>query len=190
MTTPRDEPAPIEETGVGWPGAPSPARKPATPPAKPSVPSPPPRPAPRRSFEATLPPVRPGTVTAAAVIMFVRSGFGLLACCALSLLAGNADLGPNQSNLLLLLSVILVVSGVLNILFGYFVLQGRQWARVAAIVFSAVDIVLQAVGLFGGTQEGSTMAGSCIGLVLSVIIIGLLSGSSASEYFRATRAWR
>lgn len=196
MTTPRDEPAPIEETGVGWPGAPPPARKPATPPAKPSVPSPPPRPAPprpaptRRSFEATLPPERPGTVTAAAVILFVGAGLALLLCCGLNLLASDADLAPEESSALLLVNVILVVSGVLNLVFGYFILQGRQWARVTTIVFSAIGIVLQLVGFLTGGETNSTVAGNCIGLLLNVIVIGLLSGSSASEYFRATRAWR
>jgi hypothetical protein len=145
----------------------------------------------RRSFEeATMPPVRPGTVTAAAVILFVGAGLALLLCCGLNLLASDADLDSEESSALLLFNVILVVSGVLNLVFGYFILQGRQWARVATIVFSAIGIVLQLVGLFTGGETSSNAAGSCIGLVLNVIVIGLLSGSSASEYFRAARAWR
>jgi hypothetical protein len=194
MTTPRDEPAPIEETGVGWPGAPPPApapKPPAPPPARPAAPPASPRPAPpRRSYQVTTPPQRPGTVTAAAVILFVGAGLALLACCGLNLLASDAELAPEGSRLVLLISGILGVSGVLNLVFGYFLLQGRQWARITTIVLSAIGIVLQIVGFVTGGETGSTVAGSCVGILLNIIVIRLLSGSSASEYFRASRAWR
>jgi cytochrome c oxidase subunit IV len=215
MTTPprgeADEPPPIRETGVGWPDQPPPPRPEPLPP--PPKPAPPRRPAvsasPDPSFaeavqkyragsshssRSPLPyrtiPQRPGSVTGAAVILFVSAGLALLACCGINALAGEADLNDSDQDLLLVYSAVLVVVSLLNILFGYHILQGRQWARVTTIVLCALGIVGSVVSLFiaaGGEASSSDGLSTCFGIVLNVVIIILLSGERASDYFRYAR---
>jgi hypothetical protein len=233
MTTPpprgeADEPAPIRETGLGWPDQPPPPdQRPS--PDQPPPPEPPPPPAaprgaiaaapdpefaeavrkfrasssqarparpasPARLYQPTQPyrpyPDRPGTVTAAAVILFVSAGLGLLACCGINLLAGEAELEGDEQTVLLVFSVVIAVVSLLNALFGYFILQGRQWARVTIIVLCALGIAGSLVGLFigaGSEDAGSNGLSTCFGLVLNIVIIVLLSGERASDYFRSAR---
>jgi hypothetical protein len=207
--TEAEEPAPRRPTGVGWPDATPPAA-PEPPPQPAPEPSPPPaRPVsdiryrrpdttvelPRQAGTSPArspypqPPGRPGTVTAAAVILFVSAGIGLLACCGLNVLAGEATLGDDEQNLLMLFSAIIVVFSLLNIVLGYYILQAKQWARVATIVVCVIGIITGLISVFAGLDGagGSNSLGSCLGLVLNIVIIGLLSGSSASEYFRYAR---
>lgn len=212
MTTPprgeADDPAPPRrETGLGWPDERPPARpKPPAPPQRPQrpqtperrhsrpapprtapvrqIPSPryaPPRP---RSYE---PPERPGTVTAAAVILFVSAGLGLLACCGLNLMAGEAGVSSDVETYLAIFSVILVAVSVFNAVLGYYLLQGRQWARITTIVVCGLGIAGSVIAVFAGANGGNNIASSCVGLLLNVLVIGLLSGSQASDYFRYGR---
>jgi hypothetical protein len=136
-----------------------------------------------------LAPERPGTVTAAAVILFVSAGLGLLACCGLNLLAGEATLGDDEQNVLLLVSAIIVVFSLFNGVLGYYVLQGRQWARITTIVLCVIGILTSVVSLFATIDStgGSNSLGTCFGIVLNIVIIGLLSGESAGSYFRHAR---
>jgi hypothetical protein len=129
---------------------------------------------------------RPGTVTAAAVILFISAGLGLLACCGLNVLAGEATLGDSEQNLLMVFSAVIVVVSLLNAVLGYYVLQGRQWARVTTIVLCVIGIITSIISLIASIDSvgGSTGLGTCFGIVLNGVIIGLLSGSRASDYFR------
>jgi hypothetical protein len=216
MTAPQEdaeEPAPRRETGVGWPGEwPPPEPKPEVKPrrrdigARPDTTVERPRQASRgaefasaaQRYRSTqtrpawsyqMPPERPGTVTAAAVILFISAGLGLLLCCGINVLAGEAELDDNQQNLLFLFSAIIAVFSVANIVLGYYVLQGRQWARITTIVLCVLGILSATVSVFvaiGGDGGGNSL-GTCVGIILNIVIIGLLSGSSASDYFRYAR---
>jgi hypothetical protein len=138
----------------------------------------------------TSQPERPGTVTAAAVILFIGAGLGLLACCGLNVLASEAEPNDDAQTVLLVVSAVIVVFSLFNAVLGYYVLQGRQWARVVTIVLSAIGIVTSLISLVvaaGGETGGSSSVGTCFGIILNAVIIGLLSGSSASEYFRYAR---
>jgi hypothetical protein len=226
MTTPRgeaDEPAPIRETGVGWPDqAPAPPRpaprskpEPAPPPgAAPDPASEPPRrfgptpptdpsfadavqryrastsPAARSAYEYRVAPQRPGTVTAAAVILFISAGLGLLACCGIYYLASGADLDNAAQTVLLVFTAVIVVFSLFNGVLGYFILQGRQWARITTIVLCALGIAGSVASLLigaGGEDAGSSGLSTCTGLALNIAIIVLLSGERASDYFRYAR---
>jgi hypothetical protein len=215
MTTPprgeADEPPPIRETGVGWPDQPPPPRPAPSPPPAHSPPSSEKASkalsaSPDASFAEAVQkyragssyttrsplsyrtiPQRPGTVTAAAVILFVSAGLALLACCGINALAGEADLDDSEQTVLLVYSGVLVVVSLLNILFGYHILQGRQWARVTTIVLCVLGIVGSVVSLVvsaGEDASGSNGLSTCFGLVLNIVIIVLLSGERASDYFR------
>lgn len=206
---PPPEPAPIRETGLGWPDErppprPQPSASPppaasASPPASPrsrdvrSQPAPPrptpPRPAPSqlRSYESQYPPQRPGTVTATAVIMFVSAGLGLLACCGLNYLASEAELDGDADTWLVVFSVVTLVFSLFNAVLGYYILQGRQWARVTTIVICALGIAGSAIALFAGANGGNNILSTCVGVLLNVLVIGLLNGTEASHYFRYSR---
>lgn len=155
-----------------------------------SQPAPPVRPAARPGTWRRAPePVvaeRPGNVTAAAVILFVGAGLGVLGCCGINYLAGQADLSSAEQNLVLLLGAILLGSALLNVLLGYYILQGRQWARVTTIVFCSIAIVASVVNQFAsfGDAEATGPLGTCLGVILNVLVIGLLSGERAGYYFR------
>ncbi|MGH3678931.1 MAG: hypothetical protein ACRDT2_01175 [Natronosporangium sp.] len=129
---------------------------------------------------------RPGNVTAAAVILFVGAGLGALGCCGVNYLAGQADLSSAEQNLVMLLGAILLGSALLNVLLGYYILQGRQWARVTTIVFCSIAIVASVVNQFAsfGDAEATGPFSTCLGVILNVLVIGLLSGERAGYYFR------
>jgi hypothetical protein len=122
-------------------------------------------------------PERPGGVTAAAVILFVSSGLGLLGACALVSLSGSSSVSSD----LALVGILLAVGAIINVALGVLVLQGRNWARITTIVFCALGIVLQVVQLAQGA--GPT---GFLGMALNAVVIGLLSTQSASAFFRAS----
>lgn len=130
-----------------------------------------------------LPPQRPGSVTAAAVILFGSAGLGALGCCGLLVLVN--DLDDAGQRMFTILGGILAVVVLLNVLLGYFLLQGRQWARVTTIVICTIGIGATILSLIlTGGQGGLS---NCVGLIVNITLIALLSGSAASEYFRAMR---
>ncbi|HEY8474993.1 MAG TPA: hypothetical protein VIL37_20545 [Natronosporangium sp.] len=203
------EPTSRRPTGVGWPDASQPAQPSTAQPSPPSS-SPPPAPAaesapaddefarraqsyraqsyragaPRRPI--TLPPARPGTVTAAAVILFISAGLAALACGGVNLLAGQAGLTRSEQTLLLMVSALFGVIAVTDTVLGYYILQGRQWARITTIVLSAISIAVGLIGAIAAAGSGADGgAGSCFGIIVNGVVIGLLSGSTAAEYFRA-----
>lgn len=129
-------------------------------------------------------PQRPGTVTAAGVILLVSGGIGILACGGLTYLAGEVGLADADRTVLTVVSAILLATSALTAALGYFVLRGRQWARVGAIVLAALGITAAVIGFFTGYDN---VLGSCVGTVLNLVLIGLLSGASANDYFRYAR---
>ncbi|MPZ25762.1 MAG: hypothetical protein GEV12_04760 [Micromonosporaceae bacterium] len=167
-------------SGAGVPplgSAPRPPRPPGPPVARPRVPEP-------------IVADRPGTVTAAAVILFIGAGLGVLSCCGVNYLAGQADLSSAEQNLVLVLGAILLGSALLTGVLGYYILQGRQWARVTTIVLCVIGVIVSVVNQFAsfGDAEASGPLSTCLGVILNLVVIGLLSGQQASHYFRFANA--
>ncbi|QSB14353.1 hypothetical protein JQS43_23120 [Natronosporangium hydrolyticum] len=133
--------------------------------------------------EYHLPPQRPGTVTAAAVILFVSAGLGFLVCCALGVIAGEADV--DLGGLLTLLLLFVLATAAFNVWLGYYILQGRNWARITTIVICSISIATGLIGFAMAPSDG--ILGGCIGLILNGVVIGLLSGREATIYFRPIR---
>lgn len=136
---------------------------------------------------ATLPaPRRPGTVTAVGVTLLFIGGLGILGCGGLGYLAAAADLFNLDRDLVLVVGAILGGGSILSAVLGYFILRGRQWARVTTIVVCVILIVGAVVSLFTGAGSGGgNLLGICFAAILNVLLIWLLSGSAASEFFRS-----
>jgi hypothetical protein len=135
-------------------------------------------------------PARPRPVTVAGVILLVTGGLGILACGGVSYLASAADLSDQDRHLLTAITAILVGVAILSVVLGFFILRGRQWARVTAIVMSGLGVASSVASLFTGGMEGASLLGSCLGTLLNLLVIGLLSGPVASDYFRHASRWR
>jgi cytochrome c oxidase subunit IV len=180
---------PHEPSGLGWPGEPAPEPRPSAPVPSPPVPSPPvpspPSMPPLRPWQSPEPvaqPIgRPATVTAAAIILYILAGLQVVACFGINTLAssgGGSD--PKIARLQLIISAILAGSAGLNALFGYFVMQGRRWAQITAVVLIMVGIV---ISLF---QFANHVETNCIGIVINVVLVFLLCSGSARQYFWQT----
>jgi hypothetical protein len=102
-------------------------------------------------------------------------------------LAGEADVPRDAETFLVVFSVITVVFSLFNAVLGYYILQGRQWARITTIVVCALGIAGSAIAVFAGADGGDNLPTSCLGGLVNVLVIGLLSGSQASDYFRYGR---
>jgi hypothetical protein len=133
------------------------------------------------------PPGRPGAVTAAGFVLLIGAGLGLLACCGVNLTASGADLSGEDRDLLLLASMVLIGGSVLIGVLGYAILRGRQWARITTIAICVLGIIAALVSLFTGAGPragGGDLLGTCVGVLLELVVIVLLSGSRVSDYFR------
>jgi cytochrome c oxidase subunit IV len=119
--------------------------------------------------------------------MFVSAGLGLLACCGITYLAGEADVAGADETFLVVFTVITVVFSLFNAVLGYYILQGRQWARITTIVVCALGIAGSVIAVFAGANGEDNILTSCLGGLVNVLVIGLLSGSQASDYFRYGR---
>lgn len=126
--------------------------------------------------------VRPASVTAAAVLLYIGAGLALLGCCGVTVLAG--EVGDDLAGPLMFLTGILLFVAVINGVLGYFVMAGRQWARIVAIVLCGLDIVVSGFQYLADPEAAAAGAAGCFGVLLRVVIIALLSGREASDYFR------
>jgi hypothetical protein len=121
------------------------------------------------------------------VILLVTGGLGIVACGGVSYLASSADLVDQDRNLLIVVTAILGGVAVLSVVLGFFILRGRQWARITAVVMSGLGVAGSVVSLLtGGGLEGGHLLSSCLGTLLNLLVIGLLSGPAAGDYFRYT----
>ncbi|HVM24125.1 MAG TPA: hypothetical protein VM253_01835 [Candidatus Limnocylindrales bacterium] len=111
-------------------------------------------------------PTRPGTVTAAGIILIVLGAFtlllGLLLLIGVGLFAGAAGAIPAEAEMpgigglmgafagaIFIFTLIVVGFGVLQLLSGIKVLGGRNWARITGIVVAALGALFALAGLGG-----------------------------------------
>lgn len=161
-------------------------------PADPARPDPPPTgswsglspeapiPRPQRPAPHWRPVQRPGAVTAAAVILYVGAGLAVLCCCGFTVRAGEAADG--LSGPILVAGGFILFFAVLAAVLAYFVMEGRQWARIVTIVFCGLAIVVGGVRLL--VDPLAAGLGGCVGILVNGIVIGLLSSLEAEHYFR------
>lgn len=126
----------------------------------------------------------PGTVKAAAVLLFITAGFcflfGLIAFAGGNLI--EDALGADAAAAAVVIGIILLAVGGLYVLLGLRVRQGRNWARITAIVLSAL-------GLLGGLSSlGQGDGNGILNLAFSGAIIYLLAfDAKAKAFFAASK---
>ncbi len=117
-------------------------------------------------------PRRPGVVTAAAVLLYVFAGFGVLGTL---LLFGIASSVPELATFLTVLNLALCVA---YIVLATLILGGNNGAKVATILLLLVNIVLDVI-CYGG---------SVVSIGFGLLVIGLLAWNrEANEFFAAHR---
>lgn len=154
------------------PPAPAPAPAPAwTPPA-----APPPAP--------VGPPARPGSVTTASILMIVIGVLvtllGLLFVLFGTLLGGAGgttfsgqfgDLTTAMAGVFAVIGIIVAGFGILEVLSGIYMLSGRSWARILAIILSVLGGLVSLGGVAGGSEPRGAIVLPLIFLVCYLFII-------------------
>jgi hypothetical protein len=143
-------------------------------------------------------PSRPGSVTAAGVILYAEACAAVLAIggvyMAASLIGGGDQRPPLTASGLFL--AVAVVSGAL----GYFTMKGRPWARTAVIALSVIGIIAGCVLLLGVRVVANPAPGqravALVGsdrdagdalLLFNGLLVWLLNTGPAPRYFRHAR---
>ena len=136
---------------------------------------------------------RPGWVLAVAILMFISGGFGILIGMVVAFFGTvaaaflSAFFGPLGAlgGLIVLVGLLIIVFGVLYILLATQVLKGRDWARVLAIVLSAISGAFSLLSLFD--SDG----GELLYLAFDVlIIVGLCLPDTRAWFAQETAAAR
>jgi hypothetical protein len=114
---------------------------------------------------------RPSVVTAAAVLLYIFAGIGILASLFVLLAAAGLASGAITALALLMLAM-----SIVNIVLATKILNGSNGARITAIVLLSIGILLDLVNFD---------AQSVISIGLGVLVIGLLAWNrDAQAYFQ------
>ncbi|GAA2341647.1 hypothetical protein GCM10010170_025250 [Dactylosporangium salmoneum] len=123
---------------------------------------------------------RPGTVTAAGVILYILAGLSLiLSCFLLASGTGSSTYTESDNSFVKLTAVLLGVFGIIYAVLAYFVMNGKRWAQVVTIVLNAISGISSLVSFLSGSPSLS----GCLPIVLNAVIIGLLVSSTAQSYY-------
>lgn len=137
-------------------------------------------------------PRRPRAVTAAAVLLFVSAALAIFGGTCFGLAVSAADAAPGEVTMIVTIFVVsLFTFAVLNAVLAAFLLQGRPWARAAAIGYLVVSVAFLLTGTFLTVRSdagvGASAGSGGMWMALHLVVIGLLAGSPARAYFRAMR---
>lgn len=147
----------------------------------------------RQRYDPDMP--RPGTIVAGAVLVLLRVLAGVITMLIVALDAPqwSQDLGlvvdgsevvPGATGALLaLLGSVLGVFLLADLVFAVFILRGRNWARVAVMVFSTLSIMSVFAQWWSEDQE-ITINTSLLSVGLDILILLALSSRSAAAYAR------
>jgi hypothetical protein len=133
---------------------------------------PPPNPSAPMPFSTLF---RPGTVTAAGVILYIGAALSLIVSCLVFVAADDTS----DTSLAMTTAVIYGIAGLGNAVLAFFLMRGKRWARVVTIVLCGIGVLFSLVSVLTGAGSPS----SCIGAALNAVVIGLLLSASANEYF-------
>lgn len=117
-------------------------------------------------------PRRPGVVTAAAVLLYVFAGFGVLGALLLF------DIASSMPELVSVATGLNLGMNIAYLVLATMILGGSNGAKVTTIVLLSIGVVLDLAGIGGG---------SLIAIALAVLVIGLLAGNREANEFFATR---
>ncbi len=99
--------------------------------------------------------------------------------------------GSEAAVALLIVNLVVIVSAAsfaAYLVLAVFVYQRRNWARIAAMAFSVVSIILYAITFFNG--ERVTLLGDVFGLPVDILVLLALSAQSSSLWSRRRGAQR
>jgi hypothetical protein len=117
-------------------------------------------------------PARPQMVTAAAVLLFIGGGLGILA--GLLAVTGGGILGGGLGGVAIVFGLFSLAVGGLQIYAGVQVLALKEQGRIIAIVLAAIGLALSLL------QIGASPGGAIIGLAINgFIIYALVTNASA-----------
>ena len=179
------------------PANPEPAQEPAAPPPAPPPAAPQPVWQPPAAPPARSP--RPGTVTAASIILIVIGS--LVSLLGLLVVLGGAligtvgekpDLGVDLpcvtgavGGIVAAIGLIVVLFGVLELMSGIFALLGRSWARILALVIAGLGALFALLGVVG--SRSSDAGGPVINIVLLVAYIFVIWALATAGRWYAER---
>ena len=138
-------------------------------------------------------PLRPGQVTAAAVILIVLGVivalFGILALLGGAIFPTVADspefsgqfgdLSPAIGGLLITFGIIVLGYGVLEVVAGIFVLSGRTWARITGLILAVLGILFSLVGVLPSEGSGAANVVSWALLLAYAFVAWVLASRGA-----------
>lgn len=139
---------------------------------------------------------RPVSTLMGVLLMVLRVVVGLVAVVTLEMehqqilaeLTSGAD--PLESVVVdVVFNIGVAITGVWAVFYLFLaikVFQGRNWARITAMVFNALIIVITAITFFGGTSV--TLRGDIFGLPLDILILLALSARHSSVWSRRKRS--
>lgn len=130
------------------------------------------------------PPARPGSVTTASILLIVIGVLvtllGLLFILLGTLVGGAADstftdqfgnLAGAVGGVVAVFGIIFAGFGILEVLSGIYMLAGRSWARILAIILSVLGGLVSLGGVAGGTEPRGAIVFPLVLLVCYVFII-------------------
>jgi hypothetical protein len=127
---------------------------------------------------------RPGTVTAAFVILFIYAilsviGYAIVFVVALVIAPAGGVLGTAGIVALLVIAIPFLLA-LIQLLVAFAVRNGSNWARVLVIVLSILSIASQVLSI---TRNDGTTGAGWFGLIVNTIVVVLLLSKSANRYF-------
>ena len=161
------------------------------------------QPAPQPQAWTPPPPIvsnRPGTVTAAAIILIIFGVlfalFGLLFMLAGALFPALRDspelsgqfgsLPPSFGVFVLVVGAVLAVWGALEIVAAIFVLSGRTWARITAMVLAILGALISLASVIPGPNGVSPVGAVISGLFVAGHAFAIWALASNGRWFASS----
>jgi len=129
---------------------------------------------------------RPAGVTIIAILSFVAGILAILAGALSTLLAGligaatDTAVGGIFGGFFAVIGVVILVIGIAYLVTGYGLWQLRRWAWLAALVLSAISLVITVLGMFGG---GGLNASNIVTLAVAGAILYYLNTPQVKAAF-------
>ncbi len=87
----------------------------------------------------------------------------------------------NSGSILAVLSAFLIPIGIVSLIVAYGLFKGKRWAWSAAVVLSAIGLVINVLSLITGGM--AAMAGALVGIAINAVLLYCLSKRNVRQYF-------
>lgn len=124
---------------------------------------------------------KPGVVTLVQVVLWISVVASAIMVCLFAGVSSSLNQVPADARALLMIGLVLLVAGaVLNAVIAVQLGNHKNWARITGMVLAAISLAWSGITMMAGSAQ--TDAGTCIGIVLNLIIVGCLASSDAKEW--------